>query len=336
MAEKLENAILFDWLTISGKNQFGHRWIDKLLNLKPECTFTACGGRFFFTSGLRFENITKYFNNSQDETLAMLNMSGQGCRAFETFSLDPSFDRLFDFVMNSENNCNITRLDVAFDDFTGLLDLSKMYDQILKGHYVSPFGKFQYIHDLSNSRPIPFTSGESLCLGSMSSKVFFRVYDKKLERNRDDIEHWVRFEMQLRDEAAYGFLVNYYDFNKDIGKTFLSIVNKYIRFVTPSGDSNISRWNVAPWWRRFVNTCGDISLYSPKDIDYNIYRVNDYVLNQAGNSIDVLIQVLGEEQFMKLLRERKTKLKPRQINLIEAERLKRQLLFVGDNDETDQ
>ena len=46
-------------------------------------------------------------------------------------------------------------------------------------------------------------------------------------------------------------------------------------------------------------------------MDYNILRTQDYVINQAGNSIDTLIKCVGNNAFLDLLHKRKVRRNPR-------------------------
>ena len=53
-----------------------------------------------------------------------LEMSGQGCRAFESFGTG-NYEALFQEVLDNPSEMNLTRLDVAFDDHGGLLDIGQ-------------------------------------------------------------------------------------------------------------------------------------------------------------------------------------------------------------------
>lgn len=61
----------------------------------------------------------------------MVEMSGKGCRAFEDNS-DKTFRKLFDYIVARLDDFNITRLDVAFDDFEQILDINKIADDVFK------------------------------------------------------------------------------------------------------------------------------------------------------------------------------------------------------------
>ena len=70
------------------------------------------------------------------------------------------------------------------------------------------------------------------------------------------------------------------------------------------------------YWAKFLDNASKISVYSRKDIDYNLGRVQRYVLHQAGNSIDTYIKIVGICKFLDDLFHRRSELTPRQKYLI--------------------
>lgn len=316
MPKSFENSILFDWLTFSTKIYDFHNIITKL-GLDGISDWTDCAGKNFYRIGKRFDGISIYWDNLNDPDSLMVNFSGQGCRDFESYSLNPDFHLIFDMFLDGE--INITRLDVAYDDFNHILDIDRFWGSYNKGYFVSKFGSASLTHELLNVRPIPVDKGKSLGFGSMKSNVYFRCYDKKLERNREDLQYWVRWECQLRNEAARGFVNSYMtEFNRNVGSCFYSVVNDYIRFCKPSNDSNISRWKPASWWSNFISEARSISLYSSKKVDYNLSHIENYVQKQAGNSLEVLFETIGVDGVLNLVYSRDSDLSPKQKDVISA------------------
>lgn len=314
MAEKFENTVLFDYFSFTTKI-YDFFSIIKVLGLESIETWSERPGRNYYRVRKYFDGIHIEWDNVSDPDSLHVEMTGQGCRNFETFSSDPDFNRLFQMYIDGD--INVTRLDVAFDDFIGVLNLDKMVKQYYAGHFVSKFVSAIHTHELINCRPVPIDKGHSLSFGSVTSDVYFRCYDKRLERQRFDIDHWIRFEMQLRRTAAGEFIKNYMLLDKNVGETFLSCVNNYIRFCKNSDDTNISRWKIAPWWFKFVGDVGKISLYSKKTVEYNLCGVQNYVIGQCGNSIDVMLQTIGQDAFIELIKKRSSELTPKQKHLIE-------------------
>ena len=75
------------------------------------------------------------------------------------------------------------------------------------------------------------------------------------------------------------------------------------------------------YWQKFLDNAEKISVFSHKDIDYNLCRLNRYVFGQAGNSIDTYIKCVGLVQFLDDLIRRESRLNPKQKYLIEQSKL---------------
>ena len=133
---------------------------------------------------------------------ACLDMSGQGCRSFEEYGTG-DFDGLFRLFQQGEGY-HVTRLDVAFDDHSGILDIQRLFrdsdNQDGDQQFVSKFRKSRIEKEFKDGRP-----GITVYHGSKKSAVLIRIYDKAAERGLPEDQHWVRVELQLRDERAEAF-----------------------------------------------------------------------------------------------------------------------------------
>ncbi len=243
--------------------------------------FQRVNGRYGYRDCLSFNCINILYNGREDMGIC-LEMSGQGCRAFEEYGVS-DWSVLFDLVINDSYNYNVTRLDVAFDDHTGLININRFASEVLKQNYVSVFKE--------RSMGVYYSGkGITIYIGSNTSNVSFCIYDKARERNREDEGHWIRFEIHLSDEMALNFL----KLDGDIGLNFTGVINRYIRVVVPSKtDSNKKRWLMAKWWIKFIHTSEKIRLYTPCDTEYNLKRCEDFVYRQCGNALDTLIKIKG-------------------------------------------
>ena len=70
------------------------------------------------------------------------------------------------------------------------------------------------------------------------------------------------------------------------------------------------------WWVRFLEHTQKVQLYSKKDIEYNLTRLQRYVLGQAGASTLTYIKCVGLEHFMNELKEKSDSLTDLQLQLI--------------------
>lgn len=307
MAENLANIILFDWFSITSKCDSADSI--KLLLGMGDVPWQLTTGMHGYRSRYYFESISIHFDGNNNTV--WLEMSGQGCRAFETYSDHSDWFKLFDLVLHDPDNYHITRLDVAYDDWTGVLNIKTLNRYSRERCLVSKFRDYgvdqSYVKD-------------DICLyyGSKKSDVLFRCYNKAAERNREDVKHWVRFEMQLRDERALAFLQNFEMLDRNIGMCFMGVLNNYLRFVKPSADTNKARWDTAPFWLRFVSCVERISLFTKKDVEYNYSQLKNYVLNQAGNAVDCLISIDGIDKFYEDLKHREANPNPKYSSLLDS------------------
>lgn len=302
---KSNNRIIYDWVTITSRCCGVNDFIEVLGLDNPSIEWVECHGRHGYTSSMRFGNINIYYNGHRDDMGVCLDMSGSGCRAFEEYG-NGDYEQLFQLVRDEPEDTRITRLDVAYDDFDGKLDLPTIEKSMWDEHFVGNFRK-----DKFNIQHGP--EGYTIEIGSKKSATFLRIYDKKQEQKRDDVLHWVRFELQLRADNAKRFIL---DSIATIGHKFFAYVNKYIRFVKPSEDTNKRRWDMADWWLAFIEHFEKICSVSRGERPCTMYQISKYIFEQAGNSIDTFIEVFGLSKFIDELNNRNSSLKPRHVALI--------------------
>lgn len=299
------NKILIDWFSFTTTIS-DEREIISLLGMEhiPFEKLDGIMGYQGFTKKLYFNGINIHYDSHKEKVnYVWLEMSGQGCRAFESLSSHGDYNVLFQYCLGNPviDGCGvrITRLDVAYDDFEGLLDMPAIVHYTLPDitnrdlhYYISPLRAFDV--DISDK-------GTCVTIGSCRSDVLFRIYDKAAERNREDeIEHWVRCEIQLRRDRAYEFIRLLVCEDEVIDDLYFSVLNHYLRFVEPSEDSNKSRWATASHWEMFANSRTDrtISLFVKPGLDYNVLKLRHYVVDMAGGACYTYIKMVGIETFI--------------------------------------
>ena len=296
------NIVLYDWLSFTSKTHSPEQLIEALgLSHVP----------WVETKGARGYRDRKYFScisihyNGRDDMGVWVEMSGQGCRTFESLS-KVGWDRLFQFI--HENDLHMTRLDVAFDDHTGILPLDQIAEDTKAGNFVS---RMNYWETVQSSK------GTTVQIGSPQSKVLVRIYDKAAERGCEEGTHWVRCEMQLRDDRASEFT----KIDLSIGEAFAGVLLNYLRFVVPDEeDSNKSRWQMTDYWEALVGDAEKIRIFTAPGMEYNEERCKRYVVNQAGNAIDACIQMYGIYEFQSMIEERDTLKNPKYDLLVQQHR----------------
>ena len=308
-----DNIILIDWLAFTYKkeNITPYQIIDSL-GFKERLLFERRPGRYRYLDCLSFGHINLYYNNlSPDADYPMLELTGQGCREFTTYSTKKLEDLLE--LCRDDVLYGITRLDIAYDDTHDILNSRQILEDYRADNWVS-HSCGGYFHGQVKRKNGKLIEGDTIQTGSKSSEMYMRIYDKAFERGFDDDRHWVRCELVLKHDRAFEFIKD----PEILGKKFRGVIHNYFRFVTPSKkDSNKRRWKMRPYWAEFLDDAEKISVYTAKDIDYNLSRLSKYVFDQAGNSIDTYIKCVGLVKFLDDLIKRHGKLTPKQKYLIE-------------------
>ena len=315
MSENKENLILFDWLSLTSKV---HTFDQIAYLLGLDSVPWECGYSPRYECRWYYGSISIHCMNERPGI--WFEMSGQGCRTFESEG-HGDYSVIFSFARQFSDDINVTRLDVAFDDHTGLLDIRRIYDDVVNQKYVSR--STSWTVELSDH-------GSCVYIGSHQSTVMFRIYDKAAERNISD-EHWIRCEMQLRNARCMKFL----ELVGEIGlqSAYRSVLINYLRFVVEDeNDSNKSRWPMAQYWSDLINDALPRSIYVAPGLEYNVDRCENYVYRIAGNAIDALLQVYDGDvsEFLSKLGSRDTKPNPKYKTMIREARVAR---GVGVNDE---
>lgn len=271
------------------------------------CPWQEIKGAHGYRDRKYFSSISVHYNGREDMGV-WVEMSGQGCRAFESIS-QLGWPGLFSFI--SESGLKITRLDVAFDDHTGILHMRDIIEDTQDGNFVS---RSDYWETVLSSK------GSTVQIGSPQSKVLVRIYDKARERHCEEGTHWNRVELQLRDDRAIQFT----RLRLPIGEAFSGVLLNYLRYVIPDGeDSNRWRWPMRPYWLDMLEVLTPTSIYTAPGLEYNVDRCREYVVNQAGNAIDCLIKIYGLNEFRTMIDNRSTSTNPKYENLVQQYRFER-------------
>lgn len=291
-----ENMILFDWVTFTSKID-SPECMKELLGLSEITWQVMEKGRNGYRQRWMFENISILFDGAEGMGVCV-DITGSGCRAFETYSTT-SWEDLFHTIYLYPEDYNITRLDMAFDDHTGILDIEQLQDDTDDHNYVSKSKKWmvQYGSD-----------GTTIYHGSPKSNMYIRIYDKGAEQDLEDV-HWIRVEMQMRDEIASGFVDGL--MIHPVGDQFRGVLHNYLRYVVPTADTNMSRWPMTDYWAKLLENVQRIRCWSCPGVDYNEFRLANYIINQAGNALDCYLYIFGEEDLKRELCNRAIRKSPK-------------------------
>ena len=291
-----ENVVIYDWLSFTSKKHSPEEIINALG--LSHCPWTETRGARGYMDRLYFGCISVHYNG-RDDMGVWCEMSGQGCRNFEDLTtLSSKWDDLFSFIHSNE--LHITRLDVAYDDHSGVLNINRIADDTENQYFVSRMRYWEVVRSCK---------GTSVQVGSPQSKVLVRIYDKAAERGYDDGRHWVRVELQLRDGRAEEFS----RIPMNIGEAFAGVLLNYLRYVEPDKtDTNRSRWQTADYWYALIGDVSRIKIFTVPGSAYNLEKCRHYVFDMAGNAVDAMLQCCDSvEDFLTMVSMRTCKPNPK-------------------------
>lgn len=300
----MENCVIYDWVSITSKIHSPQNLIELLGLVDSSITWELVKGAHGYRDRYYWGSISIHFNGREDMGI-WLEMSGQGCRNFESYG-SGDYGALFSEVFNNPDEMNITRLDVAFDDHEGLLNQSVVCDDARNGDYVSRFDSWSVVYG---------SGGDSVTFGSRSSDFLVRIYDKAAERGYIDGRHWVRVELQLRRERAEGFLMS----DGELGDTFRGVLHNYLRFVDePAGfDSNRWRWPLKRYWSDLLDGIGKIQIFSKPGAEYNLMNLENFLFTQTAGAAFTYMQLFSPEDFVERVKKSVYRLNPKYKTLID-------------------
>ena len=331
-----KNRIIIDWFSFSSRID-SFKSFTELLGMSDvhwECLPGVCGyqERYYFEGisihsggGVRFSGTDK----EQHTSGAWLEMSGSGCRTFETYG-HGDWQLLLDYVTYNIENITVNRLDLAYDDFIGLLDMPSIVADTRNKNFVS---KFRSAPEIIES--IGDESAFTVTHGRMGSDTFIRIYDKRLEQNAQDFTtHWVRNEIMLRHgnaASAIDLLCDQYDYRdgvrfliskrKELDEMYFLVMNNYLRYIQTS-DTDSNRWRapVADHWRTFCESVTKfrISLCSSPGEDYSELKLYNYVENVLPGVIYTYFTTCGVENMIDRSNSKRWKLAEKYRRLLEV------------------
>jgi phage replication initiation protein len=292
----MQNRFLIDWFSFSTK-KYTVTDVIKFLGLE-DVQFQNIMGQHGYKDRIYYESISIHYNGGPDMGV-WCELTGKGCRAYETYG-NCDYDFLFKLALSGE--INVTRLDIAYDDFQGIFDMEKICLDTQNQNYISKWRAYEVIYS---------NGGNSVLLGSRQSDALLRIYDKSAEQKLKDKIHWVRLELQLRDERALGFLKSLSTGLFNLGYIYLAVINNYLRYVVPTNDTNNRRWPNTDYWDCFIKDADKLSIFEKPGTEYSFDALYDYVIRQNGNAIHTFIKMVGHTNMVEYLKDRGTRPNPK-------------------------
>lgn len=244
-----------DWIQATLHGVPAERVITDVLGLGADDFVDMERGNFGYKACLRSGHISVYYDGAKGMGVHV-SMSGQGCREWE-FMTGLTINWLIWALI--ENKATFSRLDLAVDDYKGYFTIKqiKRYvkDRLLQSKFKSAISIEKLCIEDGQ------TQGETIYFGSESSRIRIRMYDKAAEQKVDG--HWVRTEIQFRDERADAIATRIAN-NTPVGVAIKGVLANYLRFLKKGSGKKRSRWKTAVFWEKFLGDVEPIRLYVRK------------------------------------------------------------------------
>lgn len=301
--------VLIDWVTFTVKSAKDpaevikhYLGMDPVLFQEVEYAFNG------YQRALRFSDIFVLYAPRENDFFrdmgVCVSMSGNGCRAFETMSKltfegakdkqgteSVVFPVLFQ-LLASDADVNISRIDIACDDREGYLCMDDIVRKVQDNEVNSRMSKRSVVVSYSGKQ----RNGSTVYIGAESSAFRARIYDKALEQGID--EHWIRVELVMRGKNSNAFVAQMAN-SESVGKLAAQVINDKFAFIDRD-DTNITRCTVCGWWSRFVDELEVVRLVSRSVVQHSVDRINDWVINQVGPSLAILLRTMGVRHIANL------------------------------------
>jgi DNA relaxase NicK len=300
-------------------------------------------GAMGYRSGVANGDIKVFYDGT--ETMGVhFEMAGKGVKQFLSsceIKDDAGLQAWLECAVKSQGIV-FTRCDWACDDRSQgepLLDLDVIRKAVDDEAVVSRFKSCEERRkrELGRRRPGARPAKDDAALqadvlyfGSMMSEVCVCFYnkgleqiqkakergDKKRERSLDG-SRWVRCELRAKKKRAQALVLEY--IQQGVGAV-VGVLRDYLDFRVRGSDSNVTRWDRADWWKKFLGECERVRLAVVKP-ERTIQSVRAWMINQVSPMFSVLCEVSSVQAFVHhLLEEGKARRGARHDFLIACER----------------
>lgn len=284
--------------------------------------FEERGGYHGYTKSFWYNGIIIAYdppNYEGSQNTIHVNMSGSGCRTFETHNKGLEWAAWLRSLLETYSSFHCSRLDIACDTY-GLLNVGTIQKYTRNGWYKSQWRTYL----------IQEGNGEnSVVWGSSKSDFRMRIYDKTLERRRvvpdpDEVpEGWVRAEYQLRNDSAASFLREWLQ-RDDISAAYFGIMRNQLIYTKNYDGKNADRCGVPRWWSQFLGNYEKLKMAYPGGVEYNLQQLEKYLFHQAASSIKTYLKYTQGDLTPLLDGIQGAKINDRQWEMLKVETMQRQ------------
>lgn len=290
LSHKTEMDVIIDYLRIRLPFHDLDTIFQNILKIKRQAFVVDEVKRYGYIGRYSIDQIQIYESVPDDNRGILIELSGQGCRQFESF-LQQQQRSWLEFLKDCfAYQANITRIDIAVNDYKEALPLKRMLHKMERKEYKSKFktSHFHWGTQVDELTDKTKASGISLYFGSMQSDFYMCFYQKNYEIAKK--KHLKVCEVPIKNRYELRFSGNKSDqivhqltdppSPIDICDLVFGYMKEYITFLLPSKAKNKKHWLVYPAWSLFLGGVSKINFVTdPKEISFE--RTKTWLQNQV-------------------------------------------------------
>lgn len=211
-------------------------------------------------------------------------------------------------------NASVTRIDIALDDYYGILSFDQMERKLKRGEYRSSKRRYNVVKQLDTAGNV---KGRSIYIGQSRVKqlkqgsYFVRFYDKFAEykdkhavmpKEVEDVTTgggtgvWQCYEIQFNRGKAQNFVDAILD-SGTIPEIYRGVMKNIIEFlVKPKKHIDKSLWKTCDWWEHFLAGAEKATLTDPER-DLDLGRLLRWIRVSVVPSLHLLADIGKEKDF---------------------------------------
>lgn len=282
---------MIDYLRVSFKTHNVDLILENVLHLKKAYMEHKESGFYGYIGTYQLDNIKVFYSHDTDERGTLIELSGTGCRQFETF-LKTRKVTWFDFLRDcKENGGKFPRLDISIDDKKTYFEIPMLFDKIRNGEAISRFKKTDYNGSLLNEDGSK--RGMTLYFGSKKhSEVYFCFYQKNYEQAEkynkpvEDFGDWNRYELRFKNDRANAVISELLN-NESMLPVAKGVIKNYLRFVDKGKTDRRDTWKTSHFWEVFLGDVERLQIYTKPQEDF-YEKSRNWYMNQAARTRKML------------------------------------------------
>ncbi|MDH6595435.1 replication initiation factor domain-containing protein [Bacillus altitudinis] len=291
----VENPLvsMVDYVRVSFKTHDVDDIIENILHINRDFMTEKQTGFYGYVGTWEMDMIKVFYSAEGDDRGTLIELSGKGCRQFESF-LECRKKTWFDFFQEClERNGNFTRLDIALDDRKTYFSIPRLLGRARRGYCVSRFRNSDYNGSFALSDGSD--RGTTIYFGSKKSDAYMCFYQKGFEQAAkynipdDEVENWNRYEIRLKNERAKS-AVNALIKDRNMTYIALAVISNYVRFVNPDEMVDRESWKTSKFWEKFIGDVEKLQLYTKPQTDF-YEKSRNWLKNSCAPTMRMVLEV---------------------------------------------